>query len=191
MGADAFGRDLFSRVLYWGRTTMLASLCVVVIGAIVGTSVGLIAGFFGGALGFGIMRLVDLLLAFPGILLALTVTAILGPGLSNGVIAIAVILVPVYARLVEGATAEVRNLPFVDVQLASGWGRQDGQNGGKRHGTITPRTLVGDIGRDLDLGRIRSREQGGRLVGDPVRAFFQRQGCGPCGRLMQQKEHLA
>jgi ABC-type dipeptide/oligopeptide/nickel transport system permease subunit len=122
MGADAFGRDLFSRVLYGGRTTMLASLCVVVIGAIVGTSVGLIAGFFGGALGFGIMRLVDLLLAFPGILLALTVTAILGPGLSNGVIAIAVILVPVYARLVEGATAEVRNLPFVDAAVTLGAG---------------------------------------------------------------------
>lgn len=122
MGADAFGRDVFSRVLYGGRTTMLASLSVVVIGAVVGTAVGLIAGYFRGALGFVIMRLVDLLLAFPGILLALAVTAILGPGLSNGIIAISVILVPVYARLVEGATAEVRNLPYVDAALTLGAG---------------------------------------------------------------------
>lgn len=122
MGADAFGRDLFSRVLYGGRTTMLASIFVVVIGAVIGTTIGLIAGYFGGAVGFGIMRLVDLLLAFPGILLALTVTAILGPGLLNGVIAIAAVLVPVYARLVEGATAEVRNLPFVDAAITLGAG---------------------------------------------------------------------
>ena len=122
MGADAFGRDLFSRVLYGGRTTMVASLFVVVIGSVFGTLIGLIAGYFGGTVGFIIMRLVDLLLAFPGILLALTVTAILGPGLVNGVIAIAVVLVPVYARLVEGATAEVRNLPFVDAAITLGSG---------------------------------------------------------------------
>ena len=78
MGADAFGRDLFSRVLYGGRTTMLASLCVVVIGCVVGTSVGLIAGYFGGALGFSIMRLVDLLLAFPALLLAIMFAAVYG-----------------------------------------------------------------------------------------------------------------
>jgi ABC-type dipeptide/oligopeptide/nickel transport system permease subunit len=122
MGADAFGRDLFARVLYGGRTTMLASLLVVVLGCVFGASIGLIAGYFGGAVGFVIMRFVDLLLAFPGILLALTVTAILGPGLINGVIAIAVILVPVYARLVEGATAEVRNLPYVDAAITLGAG---------------------------------------------------------------------
>jgi ABC-type dipeptide/oligopeptide/nickel transport system permease subunit len=120
MGTDAFGRDLFARVLFGARTTMLASLAVVVLGALFGTVIGLIAGYFGGAIGFVIMRLNDLLLAFPGILLALTVTAILGPGLVNGVIAIAVILVPVFARLVEGATVEIRNLPFVEAALCGG-----------------------------------------------------------------------
>ncbi len=125
MGADAFGRDMLARVLYGGRTTMLASLAVVLLCGVVGTVVGLVAGYFGGATGFVIMRLIDLLLAFPGILLALAVSAILGPGLVNGVIAIAAILVPVYARLVEGATAEVRHLPYVDaaVTLGSGAGR--------------------------------------------------------------------
>ena len=120
MGTDAFGRDLLARVLIGARTTMLASLCVVLLGAVVGTALGLVAGYFGGALGFGIMRLIDLLLAFPGILLALTVTAILGPGLVNGVLAIAAILVPVFARLVEGATVEVRNLPYVEAARCAG-----------------------------------------------------------------------
>ena len=122
MGADAFGRDMFARVLYGGRTTMLSSLAVVILGALVGTTVGLLAGYVGGAIGFFVMRLVDLLLAFPGILLALTVTAILGPGLNNGVIAIAAVLVPIYARLVEGATAEIRNLPYIDASVTLGAG---------------------------------------------------------------------
>lgn len=123
MGTDAFGRDLLARVLIGARTTMLASLCVVLLGAVVGTALGLVAGYFGGALGFGIMRMIDLLLAFPGILLALTVTAILGPGLVNGVLAIAAILVPVFARLVEGATVEVRNLPYVEAARCAGASR--------------------------------------------------------------------
>jgi ABC-type dipeptide/oligopeptide/nickel transport system permease subunit len=120
MGADAFGRDLFTRVLYGGRTTIVASVCVVVLGCVLGTTLGLIAGYFGGVTGFVIMRLIDLLLAFPGILLALAVSAVLGPGLVNGVIAIAAILVPVYARLVEGATSEVRHLPYVDAAVTLG-----------------------------------------------------------------------
>ncbi len=122
MGTDEFGRDLFARVLYGVRTTVLACLSVVVLGGMVGSTIGLVAGYFGGVPGFVIMRLVDLLLAFPGILLALAVSAILGPGLVNGVIAIAAILVPVYARLVEGATVEVRHLPYVDAAVTLGAG---------------------------------------------------------------------
>jgi peptide/nickel transport system permease protein len=122
MGADEFGRDMFARVMIGGRTTVLACLGVVLLGGVIGSAVGLVAGFFGGALGFVIMRLVDLLLAFPGILLALAVSAILGPGLVNGVIAIAAIVMPVYARLVEGATVEVRHLPYVDAATTLGAG---------------------------------------------------------------------
>jgi peptide/nickel transport system permease protein len=122
MGADEFGRDMFARVVIGGRTTVLACFGVVILGGVVGSAVGLVAGFFGGAVGFVIMRLVDLLLAFPGILLALAVSAILGPGLVNGVIAIAAIVVPVYARLVEGATVEVRHLPYVDAATTLGAG---------------------------------------------------------------------
>ena len=122
MGADSFGRDLLARVLYGGRTTVLASLCVVGLGAAVGITLGVVAGYAGGAAGFVIMRLVDLLLAFPGILLALAVAAILGPGLWNGVIAIAAILAPIYARLVAGAVAEVRGMPYVDAARTLGAG---------------------------------------------------------------------
>jgi ABC-type dipeptide/oligopeptide/nickel transport system permease subunit len=122
MGADSFGRDLLARVLYGGRTTLLSSVVVVVLGGLVGTALGLVAGYFRGATGFVIMRLVDLLLAFPGILLALAVAAVLGPGLSNGVIAVAAILVPVYARLVEGATVEVLHLPYVQAAVTLGAG---------------------------------------------------------------------
>jgi len=122
MGADAFGRDLLSRVLYGGRTTILASVGVVLIGGTVGTALGVVAGYFGKATGFIIMRGVDLLLAFPGILLALAVAAVLGTGLSNGVIAVAVILVPVYARMVEGATAEILHMPYVQAAITVGAG---------------------------------------------------------------------
>ncbi|MWB77631.1 ABC transporter permease subunit [Pseudooceanicola sp. 216_PA32_1] len=122
MGTDAFGRDLLARVLYGGRVSMLSSAAVVMIGAFFGTLMGLVAGYFGGRPGFVIMRVVDLLLAFPGILLALAITAILGPGLVNGIIAISIILIPVYARLVEGATTEVRALPFVDAAVTLGAG---------------------------------------------------------------------
>ena len=122
MGADAFGRDLFARVLYGGRTTMLASAAVVMLGGLGGITLGLVAGYAGGWLRFVIMRLTDLLLAFPGILLALAVSAVLGPGLLNGVFSVAVILVPIYARLVEGATAEVRHLPYVQAAVTLGAG---------------------------------------------------------------------
>jgi len=121
-GTDGFGRDVLSRVLYGGRYTMAASLLVVILGGIVGTILGLVAGYFSGAVGFVIMRFVDLLLAFPGILLALAVAAILGPGLLNGVFAVAVVLVPAYARVVEGATVEVRHLPYIDAAVTVGAG---------------------------------------------------------------------
>ena len=122
MGTDAFGRDLMARVLFGGRVSILASVTVVILGAFFGTLMGLVAGYFGGRPGFLLMRVVDLLLAFPGILLALAITAILGPGLINGIIAISVILVPVYARLVEGATTEVCALPYIDAAVTLGAG---------------------------------------------------------------------
>lgn len=123
MGADSFGRDMFTRIVYGGRNTVVASVFVVLLGSITGSILGLIGGYFGGILGVVIMRSMDLLLAFPGILLALAVAAILGPGLGNGVIAVAIVSVPVYARVVEGATIEIRDLAYVEAAVAIGGSR--------------------------------------------------------------------
>ena len=122
MGTDQYGRSIWARVVYGGRYTIGASLAVVVLGGIVGTALGLVAGYLRGTVGFIIMRAVDLLLAFPGILLALGVTAILGPSLVNAVIAVAIVAVPLYARIVEGAAREVANLPYVRAAKALGAG---------------------------------------------------------------------
>jgi ABC-type dipeptide/oligopeptide/nickel transport system permease subunit len=119
-GADNFGRDLFSRVVNGGRYTIGAAVVIVVLGGTVGIALGIIAGYFRGAVGFVIMRLIDLLLAFPGILLALAADAILGPGLVNGVLALSLIAVPAYARVAEGATIEVRQRPYIDAAIAAG-----------------------------------------------------------------------
>jgi ABC-type dipeptide/oligopeptide/nickel transport system permease subunit len=120
MGTDQYGRSVWSRVLYGGRYTIGASIGVVICGGVVGTLLGLVAGYLQGRAGFLIMRLVDLLLAFPGILLALGITAILGPSLRNAIIAVAIVAVPLYARIVEGAAREVRNLPYVRASRALG-----------------------------------------------------------------------
>jgi ABC-type dipeptide/oligopeptide/nickel transport system permease subunit len=122
MGTDQYGRSIWARVLYGGRYTIGASVAVVILGGIVGTVLGLVAGYLQGSVGFSIMRVVDLLLAFPGILLALGVTAILGPSLVNAVIAVAIVAVPLYARIVEGAAREIRNLPYVRASRALGAG---------------------------------------------------------------------
>lgn len=120
MGTDQYGRDVLSRVLHGGSYTIGASVVIVALGGSVGTLLGLTAGYLRGPVGFAVMRLVDVLLAFPGILLSLAAAAILGPGLGNGVIAIAIVLVPIYTRVVEGATVAVRQLPYVSSAVALG-----------------------------------------------------------------------
>lgn len=120
MGTDQLGRDIFSRVLYGGRYTVAGSIAAVVIATVIGTWLGLIAGYFGGILDLVIMRVVDLLLAFPGILLALAVSTILGPGLVGVIIAIGVASVPGYGRVVQGVTLQARELAYVDAARALG-----------------------------------------------------------------------
>jgi ABC-type dipeptide/oligopeptide/nickel transport system permease subunit len=117
-GTDSFGRDMLARVLYGGRYTITAAVAIVVLGGVVGTVLGVIAGYFRRAVGFIIMRIIDVLLAFPGILLALTAAAILGPGLVNGILALSLIAVPAYARVAEGATIEIRQLPYIDAAIS-------------------------------------------------------------------------
>lgn len=119
-GTDQFGRDLVARVFYGGRYTIAGSVVAVMLATFVGTWLGLLAGYFGGLLDLVIMRLIDLLLAFPGLLLALTLATIFGPGLNGTVIAIGIAFIPGTGRIVQGVTLQASNFMYVDAARALG-----------------------------------------------------------------------
>src|SRR5690606_19622528 len=119
-GTDELGRDIFSRVLYGSRLTIPAGIAVVVIGSIIGLLVGSVAGVVGGLWDELLMRLTELFMAFPTIILALAITAALGPDLRNAIIAGVVVWWPSYARLVRGLVMEMRSREFVEGVRAIG-----------------------------------------------------------------------
>jgi peptide/nickel transport system permease protein len=121
-GTDYLGRDMWSRVLYGGRISIPAGLGVVAIALGLGLPLGVTAGFAGGLLDDLIMRFMDCLLAFPAILLAIGIVAILGPSLTSSVIAVGVALIPSFARLARGSTLRARELDFVEASRAQGAG---------------------------------------------------------------------
>lgn len=120
LGLDDLGRDVYSRIVYGARVSLRVGFSVVVIASIIGVTLGAIAGYFGGLIDSAIMRLCDILLAFPGILLAIALVAVLGPSLNNVVLALAIIGWVGYARLVRGQVLKVREMEYVTAARALG-----------------------------------------------------------------------
>lgn len=120
LGADEFGRDILSRLIYGSRSTLLIGIISVTIGLVVGAVLGLISGYFGGFVDNILMRLMDLMLAFPYFLLAILIVATLGPGMINSTIAIGVASVPTYSRVVRGSVLAIRQKLFIQAEVALG-----------------------------------------------------------------------
>lgn len=114
MGTDDKGRDVFSRVLAGTRPTLMIGLFAVFIGASFGIFLGVVSGFYGKKIDTVIMRIVDIMLAFPGIILALAIVGALGPGIRNVTIAVGIFSIPMFARLARSSTLQVKNLEYID-----------------------------------------------------------------------------
>ncbi|HEX5864262.1 MAG TPA: glutathione ABC transporter permease GsiD [Casimicrobiaceae bacterium] len=119
-GVDPLGRDIFSRILMGSRVSLTAGFVSVAVGAVVGTAMGLVAGYYEGWWDRIIMRICDVLFAFPGIVLAIGIVAILGGGMGNVIIAVAIFSIPTFARLVRGNTLALKHLTFVEAARSIG-----------------------------------------------------------------------
>jgi peptide/nickel transport system permease protein len=122
LGTDEVGRDLWSRMIYGGRLSLLAGVLPVFLALLVGGFLGILAGYAGGVVNSAIMRLIDVLYAFPSILLAIAITGILGAGLENTILALTIAFIPPMVRISEAVTAQARHLDFVEAARASGAG---------------------------------------------------------------------
>ncbi|MFE4714155.1 MULTISPECIES: ABC transporter permease [Paenibacillus] len=119
-GTDNFGRDIFTRIAYGAKYTIWSGVAAVAISFCVGTILGAIAGYYGGVLGSIIMRVMDMFLAFPALVLAMAIAASIGPGLTSAMIAVSVVGIPEYVRLMYGQTMLLREKEFVEAGRAIG-----------------------------------------------------------------------
>lgn len=119
-GTDQLGRDLFMRILLGTQTSIGIAVSAVAMSIVLGLPLGMISGYFGGRLDNVLMRLVDALLAFPALLLALTISAVLGPSVQNTIIAIGVAFTPYLARIIRGESLRIAQMPYVEAARASG-----------------------------------------------------------------------
>ncbi len=122
LGTDHLGRDMLSRIIYGGRVSVTVGVIAVSIALVIGSVLGLIAGYFKNFFDTVIMRFMDILMAFPYVLLAIAIIAALGPGLMNTMIAVSIVGIPYYARIVRGSTLSFREMEFVLAERALGAG---------------------------------------------------------------------
>ena len=122
LGSDDLGRDILSRIIFGARVSLMVGTIAIGIAAVAGVSLGLVAGFLGGRVDGLIMRVMDALLAFPAILLAIALMAVLGPSLENAMIAIGIISIPAFARITRANVLSLREQEFVEAARALGGG---------------------------------------------------------------------
>ncbi|MBA3841407.1 MAG: ABC transporter permease [Actinobacteria bacterium] len=121
-GTDDLGRDTLARIIHGSQVSLEVGLVAISIALVVGTLIGLLAGYFGGFLDLALMRIIDILFAFPGLVLAIVIAGLLGASRRNAMLAIGVIIIPAFARVVRAAVLEVMGFPFIESARALGGG---------------------------------------------------------------------
>ncbi len=119
-GTDKLGRDVLARVIYGARTSLVAAFAVVILSFVIGTVAGVLSGYFGKAVDAVIMRIADMMIAFPGMILAIAVAGIMGASIRNAVIAVALVTWPKYARLARSLVLKIRDRDYVSAAIVTG-----------------------------------------------------------------------
>lgn len=122
IGSDELGRDMASRLMYGGRLSLLMGVVPVLAAFVIGTTIGVLAGYVGGRVNMAIMRVLDVFYAFPSVLLAVAISGALGPGMSNSLLALTLVFVPQVVRVAESVTTQVRKLDYIEAARMSGAG---------------------------------------------------------------------
>jgi peptide/nickel transport system permease protein len=122
LGTDEQGRDMLARLIHGGRLSLFLGIVPVLNAFVIGTALGILAGYAGGRINMAIMRVIDVFYAFPSVLLAIAISGALGAGIANSLISLTIVFIPPIARVAESVTTSVRNLDFVDAARASGAG---------------------------------------------------------------------